>query len=608
MFIWNDAYYDRIRIHNYCQRPITISLALHFAADYADIFEVRGQHRERRGEILDTKTCEGGVRLAYRGLDGVVRRTAIECWPAPDAVFDSEMRILVSLDPGSEREIRLRVVCETEDREVPRIGLEDAINAARLNASEAHQAEFSIVSSNPRFDAWVRRCRADLNMMMTPTPHGLYPYAGIPWFCTPFGRDGIITALQCLWLSPGVARGVLSFLAATQATEMSPAQDAEPGKILHEARDGEMAALGEVPFGRYYGSVDSTPLFLMLAAGYYERTGDREFLESIWTSVERAVRWIDEYGDADGDGFVEYNRRSEAGLVQQGWKDSQDSVFHADGRLAEGPIALCEVQGYVYAAKRGIARVAQSLGFAELASKLIAQSNALRKAFDTSFWCEELDTYALALDGRKRPCRVRTSNAGHCLYTGIADPDKAALVAELLTGETFFSGWGVRTVDERERRYNPMSYHNGSVWPHDNSLIGAGFARYGRRDLAAKVLSALFGVADSLEDLRLPELFCGFRRRKGKGPTEYPVACSPQTWAAGAVFQLVQGCLGLSVSGLERKIRLTDPSFPAELDYLCVRDLVVAGSRLDLHLFRQGDAIAATVDRKAGNVEVLVQH
>jgi glycogen debranching enzyme len=369
-----------------------------------------------------------------------------------------------------------------------------------------------------------------------------------------------------------------------------------------------MANLGEIPFGRYYGSVDSTPLFLMLAAAYYERTGDREFLRSIWSSVERALHWIDTYGDTDGDGFVEYNRRSSTGLVQQGWKDSYDSVFHADGTLPEGPIALCEVQGYVYAAKRGIARVARSLGIPELSAKLLQEADSLRKAFDVTFWCEEIGTYALALDGKKQPCRVRTSNAGHCLFTGIAEPEKAGRVAELLVSETSFSGWGIRTVDERESRYNPMSYHNGSVWPHDNALIGGGLARYGRRDLAAKVLSAQLGAADSLDDLRLPELYCGFRRRKGKGPTAYPVACSPQTWAAAAVFELMQSCLGLSISAVERTIRLTDPAFPEELEYLCVRDLVVAESKSDLHLFRQGDAIAVTVDRKGGDVDVMVQH
>jgi glycogen debranching enzyme len=608
LFIWSYAYYDRIKFHNYSLLPTTFSVSLQFGADYADIFEIRGTKRERRGERLRPELCQRGVTLGYRGLDGVVRRTSIECWPEPEFVADSSMRLGMRLEPGGEQEIQLRVACETEGTWVPRMSLHDAIKAAKFPVRAGHEMDCSVVSSSLRFDQWVRRCRSDLNMMLTPTPYGIYPYAGIPWFCTPFGRDGIITALQCLWATPGIAKGVLSFLAVTQATDILPAQDAEPGKILHEARQGEMAALGEVPFGRYYGSVDSTPLFLMLAAAYYERTGDREFLQSIWSSVELAIRWVDEYGDADRDGFVEYNRRSSTGLVQQGWKDSFDSVFHADGTLPDGPIALCEVQGYVYAAKCGIARVARCLGNSELSTKLLQEANVLRKAFDATFWCEEIGTYALALDGEKRPCRVRTSNAGHCLYSGIAEPDKAGRVAELLTSQTFFSGWGIRTVDERESRYNPMAYHNGSVWPHDNSLIAEGFARYGRRDLAAKVLSAMLGVADSFEDLRLPELFCGFRRRRGKGPTEYPVACSPQTWAAASAFQLLQSCLGLSVSALDRQIRLTAPAFPVELEYLCVRDLVVAGSKSDLRLFRQGDAIAVTVDRKGGDVDVIVQH
>jgi glycogen debranching enzyme len=389
---------------------------------------------------------------------------------------------------------------------------------------------------------------------------------------------------------------------------VSASQDAEPGKILHEARGGEMAALGEVPFQLYYGSVDSTPLFLMLAAAYFERTGDGDFLRRIWPSVEQALQWIDLYGDADGDGFVEYNRRSSGGLVQQGWKDSNDSVFHADGSLAIGPIAVCEVQGYVYAAKRGIARVAKALDRIELAAKLLDDANTLKQKFDSAFWCEDIGTYALALDGKKQPCKVRTSNPGHCLYSGIAQPDKAKRIADQLAGDAFYSGWGIRTVGQNETRYNPMSYHNGSIWPHDNALIAAGFAQYGRSDLAAKVLSGMLAVANFVEDRRLPELFCGFPRRSGKAPTAYPVACSPQTWAAAAMFQLLQACLGLTIDGQERKIILNNPALPEELDQLNIRDLVIADSVVDLTIFRHDDAVAVTLFRKVGHVEAIVQH
>jgi glycogen debranching enzyme len=607
-FIWNQTYYERIHLHNYAMSPIKARLSIRFAADYADIFEVRGQERERRGEYLKTQFRKNGAGLGYVGLDGVRRRTFVESNEQPEHISEAELSFKIQLPARGEHDLLLRVSCQVQDDLQPVVSVDEAAHAANREAGDLHKLHLSLSSSNDRFDQWVSRCRSDLAMMLTETPEGLYPYAGIPWFCTPFGRDGIITALECLWIAPQIARGVLSYLAATQAREVSPMQDAEPGKILHEARLGEMPALGEVPFERYYGSVDSTPLFVMLAAAYHERTGDSEFLRSIWPSVLRALAWIEGYGDCDGDGFVEYNRRARGGLVQQGWKDSNDSVFHADGSLAEGPIALCEVQGYVYAAKLGIARVAQQLGLDELAETLRGDSARLRERFNKMFWCEDLGTFALALDGEKRPCRVRTSNAGHCLYTGIAEPEYAAQIGEQLTGEHFFSGWGIRTVDQREIRYNPMSYHNGSIWPHDNALIGMGLARYGRRDLAAKVFTAMFAVANSMEDMRLPELFCGFLRRAGKAPTAYPVACSPQTWASAAMFQLLQACLGLSIDATGRRIVLTNPILPADLRQIGVQELSVADALVDLNIIRQVDAIAVSVVRRAGDLHAIVEH
>jgi glycogen debranching enzyme len=607
-FIWNCCYYERIRIHNYGSLAADVPLALSFRADYADIFEVRGQQRPEHGEVLAAERSSNRLIFRYRGLDQVERRTVIEFPQSPQAISESEARFAVRLEPRDEVAIDFRVGCHIDSDAALRIDFDQAITAATRNANSMHELDSSIKFSGGQFDQWVARCRADLKMMLTSTAQGIYPYAGIPWFCTPFGRDGIITALECLWIAPQIAQGVLSYLSATQATTVSASQDAEPGKILHEARDGEMAALGEVPFRLYYGSVDSTPLFLMLAAAYFERTGDRGFLSRIWPSVERALQWIDLYGDADGDGFVEYDRRSSGGLVQQGWKDSNDSVFHADGRLAVGPIALCEVQGYVYAAKCGIGRVAKALDRIEIAAKLLDDADLLKQKFDSAFWCEDIGTYALALDGEKQQCKVRTSNAGHCLYTEIAQSPKAERIADQLAGDAFYSGWGIRTLGQNEARYNPMSYHNGSVWPHDNALVAAGFAKYGRSDLAAKVLSSMLAVANFIEDRRLPELFCGFPRRSGKAPTSYPIACSPQTWAAAAVFQLLQACLGLTIDGKEHKIILNNPALPEELDRLNIRDLAIADAIVDLTIFRHDDAVAVTLFRKVGHVEAIVQN
>src|SRR5262249_7872483 len=356
----------------------------------------------------------------------------------------------------------------------------------------------------------VCRSMADLSMLITDTEHGPYPYAGIPWYSTTFGRDALITAMQMLWVDPRLAHGVLNRLAALQATIFDPDSDAEPGKILHEMRAGEMAMLGEVPFRLYYGSVDSRALFVMLAGLYAERTGDLATIESLWPAIEAALGWIDGPGDADGDGFVEYFRATEQGLANQGWKDSLDSVFHADGRLAQGPIALAEVQAYVFAAKQLAARCARRLGHVERATALESAAEALAARFERAFWCPEIGMYAEALDGAKEPCRVRTSNAGQVLMTGIADPDRARTVANALMGPDFFSGWGIRTVSRREARYNPMSYHDGSIWPHDNALIALGFARYGAKQAIDRLFKGMFDVATYMDFRRLPELFCGF--------------------------------------------------------------------------------------------------
>jgi glycogen debranching enzyme len=367
-----------------------------------------------------------------------------------------------------------------------------------------------------------------------------------------------------------------------------------------------MAALGEVPFGRYYGSVDATPLFVVLAGAHYERTGDLEFTRTLWPHVERALAWISRYGDRDGDGFVEYARRSPKGLVQQGWKDSRDSVFHQDGTLVEGgSVALCEVQGYTYAALSAASALALTLGMEERAEQLKVEAHALRRRFEERFWCEDLSTYALALDGEKRPCRVRTSNPGHCLFTGIADEDHARRVAATLTDESSFSGWGIRTVATNECRYNPMSYHNGSVWPHDSALVAAGFARYGMRDQAVQVLQGLFDATLFLDMHRLPELFCGFQRRLGEGPTLYPVSCSPQAWASGSVFLLLQACLGIEVRAAEHKVILANPCLPPFLEEVHIDGLRVGDAKVDLLLTRYGRDVGINVPQREGKVSVV---
>ena len=605
-FLWNATWHERIRLWNYSRSPVPVSLAFDIDADFADIFEVRGTRRDRRGTRLEPFVSAKDIRFVYRGLDEEVRTTIVEWSDTPSDTSPHMVRFDYDLAPHASAVLTLAIRCERTRRGTPTIGYEVAEQKAVRQLDESQSEYATIETSSERFDEWLRRSAADMRMLVSNTPHGRYPYAGVPWFSTPFGRDGIIAALQTLWVNPQIARGVLAYLAATQADHVDEARDAEPGKILHETRTSEMANLGEVPFGSYYGSIDATPLFVILAGAYFERTNDLAFLTRLWPHVHRALAWIDRYGDRDGDGFVEYARQSPSGLVQQGWKDSQDSVFHADGSLAEPPIALCEVQAYVYDARRHAAAMADALGKPEEAAELRRLAEQLRAAFEDRFWCEEESTYALALDGRKQPCRVISSNAGHCLFGGIASPERARRVAEQLVGNEMFSGWGIRTISPAASRYNPMSYHNGSVWPHDNGMIAAGFARYGFDDLIGMPFAGLFDASGFIDGRRLPELFCGFHRRTGEGPTLYPVACSPQAWAAGVVFQLMQACLRLSIDPPSRRLCISRAKLPSFLTYARLCDLQLPFGKVDLLFERHPGDVGVTVLGKTGDFEISV--
>ena len=605
VFLWRGTAYQRIGLQNHGETPASFDLTLLFDNDFADLFEVRGEKRPRRGVGSSKLLGPADVALDYKGLDGKSRSTALHFDPRPTRLAVNAATYHFELAPQQISSLFVAVSCDKPAGHKP-VPFFRGLLAHRREMRRSAAGAASIETSNNIFNEVLCQSMADLNMLMTDTAQGRYPYAGIPWYSTTFGRDGIITALQMLWIDPRIARGVLKRLAFYQARTVDPLADAEPGKILHEMRGGEMADLHEVPFAHYYGSVDATPLFVLLAGLYVEHTGDDETLAELWPAIEAALAWIDGAGDPDRDGFVEYQRASEQGLANQGWKDSYDAIFHADGRLAEGYIALAEVQGYVFAGKRLAARCASRLGKADRARELAAEAQRLAERFEEAFWCDELGTYALALDGAKRPCRVRTSNAGQLLFSGIVREDRARMVAADLMRPHFFTGWGIRTVAHGEARYNPMSYHNGSIWPHDNALIALGLARYDLKHAVERVFKALFDAATYMDLRRLPELFCGFQREKQRGPTLYPVACAPQAWASATPFTLLEAALGLEFDAQRGEIRLRNPRLPAFLNEVILRELQLGPSSVDLRVRRHGDDVSLEVLRRRGQIQVSI--
>ena len=593
--LWRGRWHEQITLTNFGDRDAEVALLFTYAADFADIFEVQGTVRKERGEILPAWTANQTVKLSYRGLDKVVRTTYLEFSHAPVAISATQAEFKLNLRRGECTELSIEV--GTQDEGAPsRERFNTAARELSADMQERLDQGASVSTSGRLFDQWVERSRADLALLTTSLPTGPYPYAGIPWFATQFGRDAIITALQTLWLNPLLAAGVLKFLASTQATEDSAFRDSQPGKIMHETRRGEMAALQEVPFGRYYGGVDTTPLFVMLAGAYENRTGDRTLIDSIWDSLLAAIGWIERRIAASPTGFLNYARGEDTGLVNQAWKDSHDSIFHEDGRFPKGPVAVVEVQGYAYAAFKCMSELATRRGNQAQGTEWLRKADSLRAAIEERFWIPQMDYYAIAVDGDGSPCRVYASNPGHLLYCGVPTEERAALVAAQLMSPRLSSGWGIRTLAEKEPRYNPMSYHNGSIWPHDTSICAAGISRYGGRANVVQILSDIFETANQF-GMRLPELLCGFPRVAGQGPAPYPVACLPQAWSSAAVFLLLQACLGVQVDGERREVHVTRPLLPIGVERLAIHDLPIDGTAIDLEFQRIGDEVVVVPAR-----------
>jgi glycogen debranching enzyme len=597
---------QRLVFSNHSNVDLVLPVSIIFDCDFRDIFEVRGMRRERRGTVKRAVDGARSARFVYSGLDNIIRQTVIHVDPEPTSLKETSAFFNLNIPAKGSQRIFISASAGTDQGAARACsyaqGLRDAQRVMRRAANDAT----TIGASNPELDHVLKRAVADLRLLVTETQDGPYPYAGTPWYSTTFGRDALITAMQVLWLDTSIAKGVLRRLARFQATEHDAAADAQPGKILHEMRAGEMASLREIPFGLYYGSVDSTPLFVILAGAYFSATADRQLIEEIWPAIIKALEWIDGPGDPDGDGFIEYARETEAGLANQGWKDSQDAVFHRDGNLAAGPIALVEVQGYVYAAKMAAAQLARTLGRDDLATRFESEARTLQARFEEKFWSPEIGSYALALDGEKKRVDVRSSNAGHMLCTGIASPERARQVVEQMLSPGFFSGWGIRTIATSEALYNPMSYHNGSIWPHDNAMIGAGFARYGHTDRIEPVFGALFDAALRMAQVRLPELFCGFRRRPGRAPILYPVACVPQAWASGSMLHMLSSLIGLEIDGASRTAKLHSPRLPSRVEEITVRNLRIGEGSADFVLQRRGDVVSVDVTGCRGGANVVL--
>ncbi|MGH2704093.1 MAG: amylo-alpha-1,6-glucosidase [Actinomycetota bacterium] len=603
--------HERLRVKSYHAEPVRVSIEFSLSADFADIFEVRGLRREHRGTMLTPKIEGSIVKFGYAGTDNVFRQMWVRLGeePAEASVEGGFVRLRFELLLGPHQTRMLSITFEPivgADRREP-LDFETAVARTRRSYQEWERGCTQIKTNNELFDALLQRGVRDLRALLTTIYDGQIMAAGIPWYVAPFGRDSILTSYEILMINPEPARQTLRLLGGLQGEQVDPWRDEEPGKILHEIRQGELANARYVPHTPYFGTVDATPLYLMLAAAYWRWTHDLETILDLRPTFDRALEWIDRYGDADGDGYVEYLRRSPRGLKNQGWKDSGNSIVHADGTLAPGPIALAEVQAYVYMAKRRMAEIYEALGEPDRAAALQKEAGELKAAFDRDFWVDHEQYFALALDGEKRPVETVTSNPAHGLYCDLIEPAKAEVMAKRLLAPDMFSGWGIRTMSKGAVAYNPMSYHNGSIWPHDNAFIAAGLKRYGNAKATSRVATALFDTAMHMEYYRLPELFCGFTRRTPTNPVAYPVACSPQAWAAASPFLLLQAMLGLSARADQNVVTVNQPILPPWLQTVELRNLRIGRSRLSLMFTREQDVTTFSLLSKEGKIRVVME-
>lgn len=603
-----DVLEETVRVTNFNAFPVALDLVFRFAADFADIFEVRGFQPRQPASPPRAFFRGSDLVMEYRGRDGRKRQTRVYFSPAPASrEVDggvAAVRFRLELAPRTEMSVRL-IITVNGRLDVPR-GVERFAIVEREYGAWLTEAT-RIETNNDFFNAVLGRSVADLRMLWNHQPAGPgYPAAGTPWYDTLFGRDSCMVGIQTLWLKPQMARDCLASLARWQGMKFDPWRDEQPGKILHELRQGELTRTGDLPFSPYYGSVDSTPLFLLLAGEYYRWTADLELLGQLETNLRAALHWLQRHGDTNRDGYIDYEKRSTKGLVNQGWKDSQDGIVHADGTLVEPPVALVEVQGYVYAALLTVAPILQALGDETMAADLRHQAVELKSRFNRDFWTED-GFLALALDGKGRPAASVTSNAGQALWACIVEEKRTQQVVERLMQDDMFSGWGIRTLSALSPRFNPQGYHLGTVWPHDNSIIAMGFKRCGREEELNRLVTALFDAAQSFPYYRLPELFGGSERTAHRAPVPYPVACRPQAWAAGAFPLMTQAILGLCPDAPNHRLDIVRPLLPPWLRRVRVYNLRVGEMGVDLQYDRYGQRTDVQVLRVHGRLDVQVQ-
>jgi glycogen debranching enzyme len=604
-FIYDELLYETIKVKNYFPKPVQFELSVYMDVDFSDMFIVRGFQNGEIGKRTGERIDGNSIVFQYAGAD-YVNRSTIVTWDkeAKSISQNGVVTFEFELNHAEEKEVTLIIqpqIGESKNRRI--LSKKTALENLKTSYTSWEKETTTVKTDFAPLQKLVDRGISDLRVLLTDIGYGSFPVAGLPWFGVPFGRDSLIAALQMLAFNTEVAKGTLLTLAQYQGKNVDPWRDEQPGKIMHEIRYGELSTTNQIPFTPYYGTIDATPLFLILLTEYVKWTGDFEIVARLEENINAALKWIDEYGDRDGDLFVEYHQEASKGIANQGWKDSGDSIVHRDGDYADSPIALSEVQGYVYQAKIGIASIFEQLHRHKQASKLRSQAEQLKKRFDKAFWMQDVNFYAIALDRDKKQVGTVTSNPGHVLFSGMLDMDKMEAVTDMLISPKMFSGYGIRTMGEGEAGYNPMSYHDGSIWPHDNSMILLGMSKARRQDAVNTVINGLIKAASYFEYDRLPELFCGYDKSIGKA-VKYPVACSPQAWAAGTPLVFIQTILGLFPNSLQKEIYLA-PQLLDEMNVLLVENITIGDGHLSIYISRIENGLEIEVLKNTTGYELI---